>query len=418
LKATLNYAAHTLSVDETITYLNATGETLTSLVLAVEPNLWRGSFKLESFAIDGQGASGWNLNTDRLETSLTTPLITGGTIKLSMHFDLNLPMADNHHVFGYNDRQINLVDWYPFIVPYSRGWLIHPPAEVGEHLVYDTADFDVTVILTDPTLPIMVAASAPAEMSAGSWHYVMHDTRTFVISASTGYKSVITNIDGLIVSSYYYNDNKAQAQKVLDEVTRAVTTFNILFSPFPYASLSIVESPFYDGMEFDALFFLSQDFYIKDDGTVLNNLIDIAVHETAHQWWFGSVGNDQAIEPWLDEAMATYSERLFYEKNYPEVTAWWAFRVDAYSPSGWVDTDIYHGDEFRTYANAVYLRGAQFLEALRRRVGEDVFFAFLKDYASQMAGKRAVADDFFRILRQHTNLDFSDIQRTYFQRHQ
>jgi len=416
LKAILDYAVHSLSVDESITYQNATGETLTSLVLAVEPNLWLGDFNLKGCTIDDQGVTDWNLNADRLGIPLTAQLIPGGVVKLSMHFYLNLPIADIHHVFGYNDRQINLVDWFPFIVPYSRGWLLHPPAEVGEHLVYDTADFDVTVTLSDPTLPVTVAASASAETSVGTWHYVMHNTRTFVFSASTDYQSVMIHSDGVTLTSYYYNENKAQAQTVLDNVARAVTTFSILFDPFPYPSLSIVESPFYDGMEFDGLFFLSQDFYIKDNGTVLNNLIDIAVHETAHQWWFGSVGNDQAMEPWLDEAMATYSERLFYERNYPEVTAWWAFRVDAYAPSGWVDTDIYHGGNFRSYANAVYLRGAQFLEALRRRVGEDVFFAFLKDYTVQMSGKHATADDFFRILRQHTNVDFSDIQQTYFQR--
>jgi aminopeptidase N len=148
---------------------------------------------------------------------------------------------------------------------------------------------------------------------------------------------------------------------------------------------------------------------------VLNNLVDIAVHETAHQWWFGSVGSDQALEPWLDEALATYSERLFYEKNYPAVTAWQAFRVDAYAPAGWVDTDIYHGLDFRTYANAVYLRGAQFLQALRDRIGDETFFAFLKDYAAQMAGKRATAADFFRILRAHTGAEITDIVSAYFQ---
>jgi len=198
-------------------------------------------------------------------------------------------------------------------------------------------------------------------------------------------------------------------------VAKALNTFYDLFGPNPYPSLSIVESPFYDGMEYDGLFFLSRDYYSSENGTVLNNLIDIAVHETAHQWWYGSVGNDQASEPWLDEALSTFSERLFYERNYPEVTAWETFRIDAYTPSGWVDTDIYHGSDFRTYANAVYLRGAQFLQAVRLRMGETDFLAFLKDYATQMAGKRASSADFFRILREHTGADLSDIISAYFQ---
>ena len=34
----------------------------------------------------------------------------------------------------------------------------------------------------------------------------------------------------------------------------------------------------------------------------------IVVHELAHEWWFGSVGDDQAESPWLDEGFATYAE--------------------------------------------------------------------------------------------------------------
>jgi hypothetical protein len=34
-------------------------------------------------------------------------------------------------------------------------------------------------------------------------------------------------------------------------------------------------------------------------------------HETAHQWFYSLVGNDQALDPWLDEALATWvQERL------------------------------------------------------------------------------------------------------------
>jgi aminopeptidase N len=168
-------------------------------------------------------------------------------------------------------------------------------------------------------------------------------------------------------------------------------------------------------MEYDGLFFIGRDFYTAYDGTKLNNLVDLAIHETAHQWWFGLVGNDQALQPWLDEALATYSEKLFYEKNYPAITAWQAFRIDIHSPTGWIDMDVYHAGSFRSYANAVYLRGSQFLQALRDRVGDVAFLNFLKDYANQMAGKTATTKDFFRILHEHTSADISDILSEYFQ---
>jgi hypothetical protein len=415
LNANLDYAAHSLAVDETIFYPNVTGDTLHELVMAVEPNLWKGSFVLGELLINGQVTDAQNLVGDRMVVPLVEPLPPGGYLTLSMQYNLHLPAADIHHVFGYYARQLNLVDWYPFIVPYVSGWLLRPPAVVGEHLTYDVADYDVTVTLANPSKSVTLAAGAPAEENSGSWHYRLKNSRTFVFSAGTDYQTVSATTDGVTITSYYFDKNETPARAVLDATARAVKSFSELFGSYPHQSLSIVESPFFDGMEYDGLFFISRDYYTSYDGTLLNNLIDIAIHETAHQWWFGLVGNDQAMEPWLDEALSTYSEELFYEKSLPHILAWWVFRVESFSPAGWVDTDIYDGINFRTYANAVYLRGAQFLEALRKKIGDVAFFAFLKDYASQMSWKRATSEDFFRILGTHTSVNILDLVSSYFQ---
>jgi hypothetical protein len=417
LSAMLDYIGHSLSVDETIVYTNSTGEILQTLVLAVEPNLWKNCFVPGSITVDGGAVKDVELSGDRLEVPLAIPSFPNTSQTLFIHYDLHLPEADTYHVFGFNARQVNLVDWYPFIVPYAagQGWVLHAPTNVGEHLVYDAAVFDMTLHLTDANLPVTIAASAPAERVSYGWHYHLEGVRSFAVSASTDYQTVSDTAGGVTITSYFFTGQDLQGQAALENTVKAVKTYSGFFGPDPYPSLSVVETPFFDGMEYDGLYFLSQDFYAAYDGTVLNNLVDIAAHETAHQWWFGSVGNDQALEPWLDEALATYSERLFYERNYPDVTAWETFRVDGFGPSGWVDTDIYHGVNFRTYANAVYLRGEQFLQALRLRIGDQAFFAFLLDYATQMAGKRATAADFFRILREHTSADLSDLLGVYFQ---
>jgi hypothetical protein len=44
---------------------------------------------------------------------------------------------------------------------------------------------------------------------------------------------------------------------------------------------------------------------------------DVIAHEVAHQWWYGLVGNNQYLEPWLDESFAQYShERLHPGVNF------------------------------------------------------------------------------------------------------
>ena len=79
-----------------------------------------------------------------------------------------------------------------------------------------------------------------------------------------------------------------------------------------------------------------------------------------------------------------------------------------------MDTQVYDGGGQRPYWDKVYLTGARFLDELRKRVGDEIFFAFLKDYYAQYAGKRATGADFFRVLREHTSADLSDLMTKYF----
>jgi aminopeptidase N len=154
-------------------------------------------------------------------------------------------------------------------------------------------------------------------------------------------------------------------------------------------------------------------------GTPGEYLVAIAAHETAHQWWYGRVGNDQALEPWLDEALCTYSELIYYENLYPEsVQWWWSYRVDYYAPSGAINISIYNPDgsatPYLTYKNSVYLNGAHFLDDLRKQIGDDIFFVFLKDYAEKMYLQIAGGQQFFDILSNHTSSDISDLINIYF----
>jgi Peptidase family M1 domain len=410
IQVMLDYAGHGLSVDETVFYPNSTGVMLDSLVLAVEPNRLDGCFSLAAFS--GERVSGYSLDGARLEVRLDPPLAADEFTNLSLRFNLSLPLADHHHIFGYKADQINLVDWYPFVVPYRDGWLLHPAGDVGEHLVYEAADFDVTITPTGSVTALVMAGSVPAL----GQNFRLNSARSFAVSISDRFLQSSRQVAGVTLTSYYFSGEQVQGERLLEEVGQALLVYSGRFGPYPYPALSIVESDFYDGLEYDGLFFLSRDFYLADDGTKLNYLVDIAVHETAHQWWFGEVGNDQALEPWLDEALATYSEYLFYEQTYPGMAeAWWQFRVDAFSPTGYVDSTIYTTSDFQAYADAVYLRGAEFLRDLRLRLGDEAFFAFLRDYAAQMNGKIATADDFFRILATHTDADLSDLLHEYFQ---
>ena len=430
----LNYSAKVASVNETIVYPNWTGETLTNLVFAVEPNLWSGGFSLKSLFIDNQPVTNYTLEpfSQRLEVQLPQPVPPSGTITISITYGLILPQmvayenASNDirpQIYGYSEKQVNFVDWYPFVVPYNpgQGWVLHNPWYYGEHLMYDVADFDVTVTFTDGANPKV--ASSGAELAASpatpegivSRRFTLESGRTFALSMSDHFKVGTQVVGDVTVYSYYFGLYDVPGQAMLQTTVEALQLFSERFGPYRHKTLTAVQGDFNDGMEFSGLYFISRDFFNLYDGTPNNYLTAISAHETAHQWWFDAVANDQALEPWLDEALCTYSEVIYYETIHPEsVDWWWNFRYFEYQPGGYVDTPIYDGGGYRPYLNKVYLFGARFFADLRARVGDEIFFAFLKDYYNQSVGKRVTSADFFRVFRENTAADITELLITYF----
>lgn len=421
IDATLEDTLRDLRVRVEIRFTNPTGQALETIPLLVEANRYEGAFELLNAAAAGGGAVlVEELQLNRLTLRLQPALAAGETLTLGLEYRLHLPQIapDRLHVFGYTQKQINLTDWYPCLPPFDagQGWLLHPPAETGEHTVYPAADFDVELRLPTQNPALVVAAAAPAVATAGGYRYHLEAARNFVWLASPEYL-VNTRQEGAVaISSYSYPATELAARAALDYTARAIRYFTEQFGPLPRSSLSIVQADFPDGMEFDGLFFLSERFYYGFDGSPRSYLALISVHESAHQWWYAQVGNDQALEPWLDEALCTYSELLFYENLNPELAAWWwKFRVEPYRPSGSLSQSIYDFSAFLPYRNTIYLRGAQFFHAVRQEIGDAAFFEALRVYARQQSGRIAGRRDLLEQFEQSTPGDLTALEAEFFE---
>ena len=410
--ATLDFANRTVSVDQTVRFYNNTGTTLSDVVFSVQPNLYTNVFQLNSIAQDGTSITSYNLSGQSLAVNLKQPLASGSATTFTLSFKLNIPAKGANDVFGYDFNQINLTDWYPFIVPYSGGWTLHDPMPWGEHLVYDASDIELN-IKTDPGVILAVGASPE---SNGEWtRYRMYGARTLAISASDEFQVSETTLGNVSIRSYYFNGFQSAGDDMLIYASEAIATYSAQFAAYPHQSLAIVQTDMDDGQEFDGLVFLATDFYSQYNGTARSNLTTIGVHEIAHQWWYSLVGNDHAYEPWLDEALATYSERIFYENNYPSnISWWWQFRVNYFKPSGYVDATIYDYGSFRLYTNAVYFRGALFLDEMRELMGYGNFSKFIQAYAARYAHGHATSAGFFALARETVAVNYNGLIAQYF----
>ena len=422
-----NYGERYATVSQQIHYTNRSGDSMPVLPLMVELAAYKDLLSITGlWWEDGTPVENAAWENIQVRVPLRAPLLPGQRIGLKMTYEFRLPSqsevgGERPLPIGYTSRQVNLVDWYPFIPPYRNGtgWLAHPPAYYGEHLVYDLADFEVNLKLLDARDDLTIAASAAGTQDGDWMRYRREGARGFALSVGHEYVTESETVGDLTITSYYFPLNAIAGKRALRTTVEAVKLYEELFGPYPHDTLAVVEADFFDGMEYDGLYFLSRAFYNIHNGEPTDYLVAIAAHETAHQWWYGVVGNDQANEPWLDEALCTYSERLFYEHYYPEALEWWwYYRINYYRPRGWVNTSVYNPQgtlqTYQDYRNAVYLNGAHFFEELRETMGDKAFFAFLKDYTSKYAGQVALSDDFFALLAQHTSADLQPLTAKYF----
>lgn len=427
LNASLDYYNHLVNVGETIMIPHPAKVELKELVLVVPPNAWPNAFSIQNLVSETADISigSYSLDGVQLRVLLEEPWMPGDDLILTIEYKLTLPVQNAREgygpsPFGYTSRQTNLVDWYPMVPPYQDelGWIIHDPWIFGEYLVYPAANFQVRLETTNSPF-LIIAASSDAVEEGSIRSYTLDQARNFVFSISPDYLVLESEVDGTKVLGYIFPPYQVPGQAAFETTKQALSLYSDLFGPFEQSSLSMVQADFNHGMEYEGLYFQSQGFFDTYSGSEKSYLVMIAAHETAHQWWYGQITNDQAMEPWLDEAFCTFSELIYYENLYPEsVDWWWATRVNYYEPFGVIDRSIYgfgeFPDQYLAYRNATYLQGAKFIYDLRNSIGEGKFLNFLSDYLVQYSNQIVSGEDFFTTLENYIDLEDLAFMGEYF----
>ena len=411
--ANIDYATKSLSIAQATHYVNRTDESLTDIVLDVEANNWENAFSLQSVTLNGE-ALDTELDANRLTVTLPTDLELNCQLTLNLDYDLQLPeMQDGGRAyrgfFGFGERQMNLGHWLTTVaIRRNETWVVHDPITIGEQIVFEQADWDVTLNISNADDMKIAAPGIVEQLDEDTWHILHTKSRDFAISLSENFLvSQQESRGGVVVEVYSFGDTIVQtdsgtsdgAQHALREATQSLEIYEDLFGPYPYDRMVVVQGDFPDGMEFSGIVFVSTAWFYYFDGTQYNYLTLITVHEISHQWWYARVGNDSALAPWLDEALATYSEYLYIEQYYPaDKNWWWTFRVANFFPQGFVDSTVYEFSTARDYINAVYLRGVQMLHNLREDIGDEDFIRLLYDYAVVGNGDIATPDLFWSLL--------------------
>jgi hypothetical protein len=161
---------------------------------------------------------------------------------------------------------------------------------------------------------------------------------------------------------------------LVPEFRRALLELAARFGPYPFPSLSVARLPASGGgIEYPSSILML-------DGSRM-----VAVHETAHQWFYAMVGDSQALHPWLDEAFAQYAEQLVDGSREPDSALRAPGPVDASTES--------YGHDMGRYYFTTYDKGAAALFAARDAAGPAKWDAALRCYVARNAWRIANPSD-------------------------
>lgn len=370
-----------------------------------------GEIAFSSVKVEGMEAAFALLGAD--ETTLRVPvgmLAPGAQVALEFVYTVRIPLCN--YRFGNGNGIWSVGNVFPIAaMPEAGGtWRMDPYISIGDPFYSDCAQYTVTL---DAPQNYAVAASGAlrAEQTEDGRTRRMWEAlavRDFALVMSDRFKVAQEPVDGIQVLAYA--TTQTRAADALQYAVAALRTLNGLFAPYPYPSFSVAEVELggYGGMEYPGMVMLDTAQFLSKD-----SLEYVTVHETAHQWWYAQVGNDEVREPWLDEALTEYATLLYYEQVYGEERFRMLYENQVETamrltlPS---DRTIASGiDGFSSlseYSIVIYNRGAGMLHGLREAVGKETFLEILRAYLQEFRYGIATRADFIRVCNEVTGSDW------------
>ena len=335
-----------------------------------------------------------------LEINLGEELEPGEDIQIALLFQGQIPLdfggganSSGYGIYNYTDEVMALASWYPILAVYDdRGWHLDPVSYIGDSVYSDMASYEVEVKL--PVNQVLVSTGVIQDItSEGAWQRYRIESgpvRDFFLISSPHFKSLTSEIDGARVSSYFLPEYEAGGQRALEIARQAIEIFSRQFSPYPYPEMDLVGAPLQNasGVEYPGIILIGD--FLYPDYDQVDFEVTIA-HEVAHQWWYNLVGNDVFADPWLDEALASYSSGLYLEATAGRagmsgLMSYYQQRYQRILDNGsdhpiseslaYFENDASPG----AYGGIVYAKGALFLDAVRQEIGDQAFFAALQNY--------------------------------------
>jgi Peptidase family M1 domain len=430
-----------ISGDLDLSYVNTTGEAQEKLYFRLYPNSAEygdGAMVLSEATVAGVTVEPEITVEDTLAgLTLPEPVADGASTEVKLHFETTIPTdpARSYGMFSYQaaTNTYALAHWLPLLAGYDpvSGWNLSHLSVNGDPVFTNTALFDIT-LSTPMDLIVVTTGNETAQEVNGDQtrhHFVSGPVRDFVMAADPNFESESQQVGETMVTSWYNPNHEEGGGHVLDQGAQALALYNERFGEYPYEEMDLVEVDLGNGaggVEFPQIMFIGSDYYGSNPVTenVPGFLEFVVVHEVAHQWWYGLVGNDQYVHAFTDEGMANYASILYFNEQYgPEVAEQQANLNLVLPYLMMLFTD---GDEIvdqptdafpdsGAYGTTIYGKSALGFQAIHEEIGDDAFYAGLKAYVAQERFGVALPEDLTAAFEQASGKDLTELWRHWFE---
>lgn len=405
----------------TVNYYNNTGEELEFVCFHLYPNAFRENSSQSIVSLANYNRAYYNgksygdiiitdcnkefsfIGEDEniLKLDLSSTLAPNDIVILKIEFETLLP--EINHRMGVGENTINFGNAVPILCVYENGAFdLNGYNSNGDPFYSEISDYSVQISFSEKYKIASTGELISESIEEGNKLVSIKadNVRDFVFILSEKFEVLTQDVGNTTVSYYYYDDEKPEES--LKTSVLSLQTFNELFGEYPYSTLKVVEASFvHGGMEFPNLVLISDSLFSYETYTT------VIIHEIAHQWWYGLVGNDQYNYGWLDEGLAEFSTALFYEKN-PEYNItreqmtlrnqsnYKVFETIYTDVLGSVNTNFNRAlDEFaneQEYVYTSYVKAYLMHDSLYEYLGEKKYLKCLKYYFSNNKYKFATPE--------------------------
>ncbi len=342
---------------------------------------------------------------------LDTALNSSQRVQFVISFNSTIPDGgidrSNSHGDDYDESRIyKFAGFYPMPCVYDSfdGWNTDPYLHIGDPFYYDMAYYNFFI---EAPNDFVIAATGKLEEKFNKgvnifYHFdPSYPVREVTFSASKWFLVESTLVNGVNLSTYYLPKSQVNWEiNALNYGIKSLTLFNDTFGVYPYPTFNIVEEyTEYGGMEYPCQVYIAED--VDSWYNPLYWLEYIIAHETAHQWWYNLIGNDEVDWGFLDEGLACwttiyYGEIYYGDGLYFQYTPYIDLVRNYYASEGLpsrINASVYEAVDEDNYVFTAYYKAPLILEKLRKTIGNSNFISGLQLFFEQKKYKIALLSD-------------------------